>query len=217
VSRRFFWVEVGVPKLVPIVEGDGEVPAIPALLRKLLQAITRYDIQIARPKNANGRGNLTKKGGLERFVQYAWKEPDCGAILVLLDSEGECPQDIAKDFSQRIIAMGVIFPVVIVIAHRMYEAWFLASIATIAGHLDLPDGLQPPEDPEEVGNPKAWMNKNFPSGRTYKETLDQEAMTHLMDIALAGSTRSFQRLQHAIDQALLAIDTDTRIVTPIIP
>lgn len=177
----------------------------------------RYDIQIARPKNANGRGNLTKEGGLERFVKYAWKEPDCGAILVLLDSEGECPRSIAMDFSKRILTMGVIFPVVIVIAHRMYEAWFLASIATIAGHLDLPAGLLPPLDAEAVGSPKAWINDKLPPGRAYKETQDQEAMTHLMDITLASTTKSFRRLRHAIDQALDAIDTQIIKVTPMFP
>jgi len=51
-----------VPKIIPIVEGDGEVTAVPALLRKILVQATRYDIQIARPKNANGRGNLLKEG-----------------------------------------------------------------------------------------------------------------------------------------------------------
>lgn len=205
------------PRIVPIVEGDGEVPAVPALLRKILGQATRYDIQVARPKNANGRGNLTKEGGLERFIRYAWKEPDCGAILVLLDSESQCPLDIARALYKRVNAMGIIFPVVIVIAHCMYEAWFLASMATIAGHLDLPNGLQPPADPESIGNPKAWINENLPQGRAYKETQDQEAMTHLMDIDLAGRARSFQRLLHAIAQAVDAIDTAARIVTPAFP
>jgi hypothetical protein len=172
-----WWAEATVPRIVPIVEGDGEVPAVPALLRKVLGYFDRYDIQIARPKNANGRGNLTKEGGLERFVQYAWKEPDCGAILIMIDSEGECPRDIAMALSRRVHAMGVIFPVFIVVAHYMYETWFLASIATIAGHRDLPSGLQSPEDAELIGNPKAWINENLPQGRAYKETQDQEAMT----------------------------------------
>lgn len=202
------------PKLVPIVEGDGEVTAVPALLRKILTQMVRYDIQIARPKNANGRTNLLKEGGLERFIRYAWKEPDCGAILVLLDSEGDCPVNIARDLSSRIRAMGILFPVVIVIAHYMYEAWLLASISTISGRLDLPSGLHPPPDVEAVRNPKAWIDRQFPSGRAYKETQDQEAMTHLMDITSASSSRSFRRLLHAIEQALEAIDFGIREVTP---
>jgi hypothetical protein len=206
-----------VPKLVPIVEGYGEVSAVPNLLRRILWQMTRYDIQIAHAKNANGRTNLIKTGGLERFVQYAWKEPECGAILVLIDSEGDCPVDIARDFSRRIEAMGILFPVVIVIAHRMYEAWLLASIATISGHLDLPAGLHPPPDVEAVRDPKAWIDRQFPSGRAYKETQDQDAMTHLMDFALVLNARSFRRLLHAIEEALEAIDSESQIVTPVFP
>ena len=202
------------PEIVPIVEGDGEVTAVPSLLRKILLRAQRYDIQVARPKNANGRGNLTKVGGLEKFVKYSWKERDCGAILILIDAENECAELVARDFSNRVEAMGIVFPVVIVVAKRMYETWIVASIATIAGHLDLPAGLTPPLDVRRVSNPKAWIDRHFPRGRAYKETQDQEAMTHLMDLDLASSTRSFQRLIHAVQQALDAMDAGSRVVTP---
>jgi hypothetical protein len=206
-----------VPNIVPIVEGYGEVAAVPALLRKILGQATRYDIQVARPKNANGRGNLTKEGGLERFIRYAWMERDCGAILILIDSEGECPLDLAKALSKRVNDMGVVYPVVIVIAHSMYEAWFLASMATISGHSGLPADLQTPADSELIGNPKAWINEHFLGGRAYKETQDQEAMTHLIDLDLARNARSFRRLLHAIGQAVDAIDTAATFVTPSFP
>ena len=202
------------PKIVPIVEGDGEVTAVPVLLRKILARDMRFDIQVARPKNANGRGNLTKEGGLERFIRYAWKERDCGAILVLLDAEDECPKEIAREFCRRAEAIGILFPVVIVVAKRMYEAWILASISTIAGRMDVPAGLLPPRDVEEVPNPKTWLDERFPRGRAYKETQDQEAMTVLIDLALASSARSFRRLEHGIQEALEGIDSGTRIVTP---
>jgi hypothetical protein len=202
------------PKIVPIVEGDGEVTAVPLLLRNILTRDMRYDVQIAQPKNANGRGNLTKAGGLERFIRYAWKERDCGAILILLDAENECPENIARDFSRRAEAIGVLFPVVIVVAKRMFEAWILASISTIAGRLDLPSGLIPPADVEAVPNPKSWIDQHFPRGRAYKETQDQEAMTALMDLGLASSSRSFRRLEHGMQEALTAIDTGTKTITP---
>jgi len=203
-----------VPKIVPIVEGDGEVTAVPVLLTKILWQLPRYDIQVARPKSANGRGNLTKEGGLEKFIRYSWKERDCGEIVVLLDADKECPLSLAQDLTRRVEAIGVLFPVVIVVAKRMYETWFLASIATIAGHLDLPNDLIPPPNVEDVPNPKAWIEEHFPPGRAYKETQDQEAMTKLMDIDLASSARSFQRMLHAIRQALEAIDTGEKVVTP---
>ena len=202
------------PRLVPIVEGDGETTAVPLLLRRILNLLERYDIQVSQTKNANGRGNLTKPGGLEKFIRYAWKERDCGAIFVLLDAEGDCPETLAKDFSKRVEALGIVFPVVIVVAKRMYEAWFVASIASIAGHLDLPKNLAPPIDAEAVPNPKKWIEAHFPAGRAYKETQDQEDMTNLMDLDLASSTRSFRRLLKAVSEALKAIDSESKIVTP---
>ena len=47
------------PKIVPIVEGDGEEKAVPVLLYKILHAMERWDIQIAYPKNAHSCNNLT--------------------------------------------------------------------------------------------------------------------------------------------------------------
>ncbi len=202
------------PKIVPIVEGDGEVTAFPVLLRKLLARDLRFDVQVAHPKSANGRSNLIKRGGLERFIKYAWKEPDCGAILVLLDAEHECPEEIARDFCRRVEAIGIAFPVIIVVAKRMYEAWILASISTIAGRFGLPAELAPPADAEAVPNPKAWIDERLPSGRAYKETQDQEAMTAWIDPVLANSTRSFRRLEHGVQEALEAIDTGAKVVTP---
>lgn len=215
--------EASVPKIVPIVEGDGEVTAVPVLFRKLLGEMQRYDIQVAPPKNAHGRANLQKAEGLERFVRYAWKERDCGAIVILLDAEGECPVEIARDFSRRISAMGVIHTVVIVCAARMYETWFLASFETLVGKdLNGRQGLIKsktiPEEIESVRSPKSWITDCFPKGRAYKETEDQEALSQLLDISLVkGRSRSFRRLCQALREALDAIDKDEKIVTPHFP
>jgi len=96
----------------------------------------------------------------------------------------------------------------------MYETWIVASIETIAGKWDVPAGLTPPVDVEAIPNPKTWINEHFPRGRAYKETQDQEAMTVLLDLGLASSARSFRRLDHGLQEAVQAIDTGTRIITP---
>lgn len=76
------------PKLVPIVEGDGEVEALPLLLRHLFSEVYQtYDFEIAKPKNAHGCGSLTTFNGIERFVEYALIEPDCDVVLVLIDND----------------------------------------------------------------------------------------------------------------------------------
>ena len=116
--------------------------------------------------------------------------------------------------------MGVRFPVVIVIAKCEYEAWFLASLETIAGQsFDLRPGLPEdssyPDDVEARVGVKGWITRQLPEGRIYKETLDQVAMTRLIDLEKARQrSRSFRRLCHALEQAVTAIDSGQKLVTP---
>lgn len=210
------------PKIVPIVEGDGEVGAVPLLLGKLVAQMGRPEIGISRPPlNAGSCTNLTKPGGLERFVQNAALRSDCGAILVLMDADKGCPLKIAQDFVARVTALGTKYPVVVVIANCEYEAWFLASLDSIAGkklenRAGLPVGttyLEP--DVETLVGVKGWLNRQFPGSRKYKERFDQSPMTHLLRPDLvAPRSRSFRRLQHASEEAVAAIDARQVVVTP---
>ena len=210
------------PKIFPIVEGPGEVEAVPALLSKLLAEMQRFDIHIGDAANAHGCYNLTKPEGLEKFVDNAYAKRDCGAVIIFMDADEQCPVQIAKDFSQRIEAIGIRFPIAIVIAKCEYEAWFLASLETIAGQNlqgrpGLPAGLTYPGEVESVVGVKGWLSKQLPYGRSYKETLDQLAMTRLIDTDKARArSRSFRRLCHALEEVVGAIDCGERIVTPVI-
>ncbi len=200
------------PKIVPIVEGPGEVKAVPKLLMKILAQMNRYDVQVATPRNALGRGNLTAQGRLEAFIADCWTEQDCSAILILMDADKNCAVELAQDFSRRAQAMGPRHSVVSVIAKCEYEAWFLASLETMPG---LPDGLTYPGDVESRIGVKGWLTRNLPEGRIYKETLDQKPMTEKLDTALARErSRSFRRLWHGVEQVLTAIDDNQVVVSP---
>jgi len=207
------------PKLVPIVEGAGEVNAVPNLLYKILHAQHCYDILIDRPLNANGVGNLTKPNGVEGFVQTAALRPDCGAILILVDADKECALERPRDFSRRLQAIGVRFPVVIVAAKRMYENWILASVETLRGQA-LSDGTCLREElmlfeDIETRNGKGELKNWLPEGRAYNEPVDQVAFTQLVEVTLVHPrSRSFQRLWHAVEEAINAIRTNSTIVTP---
>ncbi len=46
----------------PIVEGPGDVAAVPVLLRRLLhESMLRFDAVVMRPVNCTGKGNLRKR------------------------------------------------------------------------------------------------------------------------------------------------------------
>ena len=122
--------------IVPVVEGDGDAAALPELLVRILQnKYNRYDVFVAQGKTrvvkANGRPNLEKK--LDKFLRHAQNKPGCGAILILVDADVDCPVDLAMQLSQRRDEIGTRCPVQIVCARRSYESWFLASLNSVKG------------------------------------------------------------------------------------
>ena len=127
--------------IIPVVEGVGDATALPGLLgRILLERYNRPDIMVAQGRTnvvtANGRQKLESK--LENFLQHAQNKPECDAILILLDTDGECPVELAERLLQRCEQIGLTCPVEIVCAHWTYESWFLASLDTIKGQRGIP-------------------------------------------------------------------------------
>ena len=207
------------PVIVPIVEGDGEVKAVPLLLRRVLgERHGRYDIRIQRPINAKGKTKLLKK--FEGFLEYAREEQECDAVLVLLDGDEDCPRDLAADLAQTATGLNLGVPIAIVCAHREYEAWFVASLDSETGDsiratLGLSETAVHEGDVESVASPKGWIQVRMSQSSGYKETQDQPALTPYIDIEhTLRRSRSFQRLCHAVEELLCAIESGTPIVTP---
>jgi hypothetical protein len=217
------------PTLVPIVEGDGEVTALPLLLRRLFQEVHQvYDVRIARPKNAHGCGNLTAPDQLERFVAYALREPECDGVLVLIDNDAvqgliegnvldeDCAPAFAHHLAARIQAMHPSKPVAIVVARWEYEAWFLASLETVGTVVGVPGGSQYEGNVESERSAKGWIGRRLPPGQKYSETRDQARMTAYLDLeSAAHRSRSFRRLKHALEQLVDAYLRDELVVTPL--
>lgn len=203
------------PCIVPIVEGPGDVDAVPVLVRRILECHQWFDWSVARPKKAGNLGKL--KRNLDRYVLYAQKERGCGAILILLDLDDGCPKDEAYDLAVQARELASPYPIAIVLAHREYEAWFLASMATIAGHVPLPTDLVYEGNVEDRRDAKGWLTARMPPGRAYKETIHQARFASLIDLDIARQrSRSFRRLLHAVEQLVQLAGTDpTRgFVTP---
>jgi hypothetical protein len=202
------------PRIVPIVEGHGEIDAVPLLLRKILGQRQWWDWSVALPKRVGNLGNLKKR--LDDFIQYAQKEKDCGAILILLDLDDGCPADEARALAARVRQLPLRCPVAIVLAHREYEAWFLASLDTIAGSHDLPADLTFEGDVERIRGVKEWLTAQKPAGQAYKPAVEQTSFTSLIDLDLARQrSRSFRRLCHALEELVSCQDPRVqRRVTP---
>jgi hypothetical protein len=209
-----------VAKIVPIVEGPGEVAAVPVLINGILRSLGEHTVFVAAPKNAHGKGNLTKPGGLERFVELAELERDCGAVLILVDSDDECPVELARAFVGRLQQRGVARPTVVVCAARAYETWLIAGNDEVVRKIASahPSVERAIDDVDSIRGPKGKIDATFPSGTAYRETIDQESMTRSLDLDLAlQRSRSFRRLHTAIQEALAGIASAHRNITPAIP
>ena len=209
----------GNPVIVPIVEGNGEVDAVPILLRRVLgERHSRYDIRIQKPINTRGKTTLLKKFG--SFLEYARQDQECDAVLVLLDGDEDCPRDLATDLAQSAAEINMSIPVAVVCAHREYEAWFVASLDSETGNeirsrLGISQTTGHQGCIESIASPKRWLQRHMPKGRGYRESQHQPALTEYIDIEhTQRRSRSFRRLCHAVEELLCAIESGTPIVTP---
>lgn len=190
--------------IIPIVEGDGEVAAIPLLLRRLLTERSRDDIAVATAFRVK-RQRVIREGELERSIAVACRtrlqEGDHGLVLVLLDSDKDCPFEIAPALLER-ARSATRHGCAVVMPCREAEAWPLADIEHIAEQLDLPLTANPPNDPESV-NPKAWLERHLGTATPYKPTSHQAALfAHLRPSVVAASSPSFAKLIRDLDRAL---------------
>jgi hypothetical protein len=161
---------------------------------------------------------------LEKFVEHAFRTPDSGGVLIVIDTDKglKCPKSLAPELAARIRAYGARKPVAVVLAKNEYETWLIASIESIAGKpikgsFGIAAGTVAPLQCEDIKNPKAWLEQRFSKAQTYKETMHQPAMSAFVDLTLAEPrSRSFRRLVHAIDELACAIKSgpQSQSVTP---
>lgn len=145
------------------------------------------------------RSELVRPGVLERDIESAARRLQrCGCILVLVDGDDDCPKTRGPELLARARAARSDMPIGLVLAHREYEAWFLAAAESLRGTAGLAPDLSPPDHPEAIRGAKEWLRKHMPRGRTYREAgknSDQAQLTQCFDMALARErSRSFKKL-----------------------
>lgn len=124
---------------------------------------------------------------------------DTGAVLVLLDSEGECPAVVAPELLARAKAARPDKQITLVLAHHEFEAWFLASASSLAGRCRLSEDIRDHADQETVRDCKEWLEQWMPSTSRYSETADQPALTSVFDLAPARRAPSFDKFYREIE------------------
>ena len=179
-----------------IVEGAGEVVALPILLRRInawrtpdvhLQALP--PIRVHRDRFLNRQDEFRR-----HLLLAAAKCGEQGWILVLLDADDDCPAELGKQILERATAYVPHRRVSVVLANREYEAWFIAAAESLHGQRGFALKSGDTIDAEGPRNAKGWITAHM-CGGSYGETTDQPAFSARMDLQQAfARSRSFRKL-----------------------
>jgi len=185
-------------RILPIVEGDGDLKAVPLLLRNLLTLHGLHETQILSPHK---RGELPKVAArFEDYFRMALKEN--AAILLVLDFDCEycdCPFLEAEKLYLRAQALRGNWPFKIAFLVREFESLFLAEIQAATKVLALPPDTEFPDTPEIIRDAKGWLSKALPKGSSYKPTVHQAKITaHLNFDKLRETSSDFRHLENAL-------------------
>ena len=183
------------PTIATIVEGYGEVDAVPILIRRIAERVLPgVNVQVPLPIRVE-RNRVLKAGELERAVELAALQTgQGGCILILLDADDDCPAEIAPEVLLRAIEARGDRDIRVVLAKAEYEAWFLASADSIAGQYGIDAAATAPDDPESIRGAKEWLGARMPHGQRYRATLHQAALTAIFDLDAARAAPSFDKL-----------------------
>ncbi|GAA2870688.1 DUF4276 family protein [Streptosporangium fragile] len=194
---------IGPITIASVVEGDGEVSALPVLLRRIAQTFSLWDMRIPPPRRIP-RSKLVAPGGVEGAVlQASYQVTGAGGVLLLIDSDDDCPAALGPALLQRARQARGDREISVVLAHREFEAWFLAAAASLSGCRGLSDSLVPPPNPEGIRDAKGWLSARKTDGTRYKETVDQAALAAVFDMEQARKAApSFDKFWRDVERLL---------------
>lgn len=177
-------------RIATIVEGHGEVEALPILLRRIAQQVSPETVlDLPRPIRVS-RNRVVQEGELERAIALAAREARAeGCILILLDANGDCPAELASQLLERALAARRDRDIRVVLAKMEYEAWFLAAAVS----LGIGEVIEPPDDPEAVRDAKGWLSARMQAGGPYRATIHQASFSATFDLDAARSAPSFDK------------------------
>jgi len=191
------------PDIACIVEGHGEVEAVPILLRRIGETLDPPVYPEIKPPIRTPASKLLKEGELERAVELAaLKSGPGGAIFVLLDCDDGCPAELGPRILERAINTRRDRPIAVVLAKKEYEAWFLAGALSLRGRRGLAVDLEPPSNPESIRDAKGWLTHHMPANTSYTETTDQPALTAVFDMRAARTADSFDKCYRDVVELL---------------
>ena len=192
----------------PIVEGYGEVEALPVLLRRMRNEASAWAVEIKKPIR-HPRSKLTSETGVKQAVEVARRQPTCKAILVVFDGDRDCPAELGPKVQGWATAAAAGLPCEVVLPHREYEAWFLAAIESLRPHALIRPDATPLPDPEQPRGAKERLRERIAEDKAYLPRRHQARLSASFSLKLAYQrSRSFQKLTTSFGSLLAAMGQD---------
>jgi hypothetical protein len=188
-----------------IVEGHGEVEALPVLLRRFRDLAQTYPLEVNPPIRRHNTEFFTE-AGVQKAVRLALKQP-CDAILLLVDGDGDndCPKIQGPEILKWAQSEAGQKPCAVVMAYREYEAWFLASIESLRGIRGIREDAVSHPHPEQPRDAKGQIEVRMEPNESYQETADQPALSAIFELRDAYERcRSFRHLVKAFGELATA-------------
>ncbi len=185
--------------IAPIVEGHGEVEALPALLYRIAEARDCHAaLRVNPPIRVKAGSFLHNEDYFRKLVSLAAAKAAQmkGIVLLLLDCEDDCPATLGPDLLRRAQGVRADVDTLVTLAYREYETWFLTSARSLRGLRGLPDDLDPPENPEAIRDAKGWLGRHMETN--YDPIIHQLEFTRRFDLEEARKNSSFDRFYRRI-------------------
>lgn len=191
--------------IVSIVEGHGEVSALPSLLHRFHAEANRSRRLDVNPPLRVKAGQFLKFGDeFKRTIALAAakaRQSQPSLLLTLLDCEDHCPARIGPEITRRQKDLAKDIEHLVVLAHREFETWFLASAGSLAGVKGLSPNLVPPANAEAIRGAKEWLGARM-SPRGYDEIVHQRELSKCFDLEAASAVPSFRRFRSRIKNSI---------------
>lgn len=190
-----------------MVEGHAEVAAAPHLVRRIGEALSEPIVPATPAPVRIPKSKLLRPGELERAVRLAaLNAGGCGVVMVLLDSDDDCPATLGPElYARAVTAAGADVPVAVVLAKCEFETWFIAAVESLRGIRGLPNDVQRPAVPEDIRGAKEWLGRLMAD--SYAPTLDQVALADEMDLDAARTADSFDKFWRETERLLQHVRT----------
>lgn len=124
-----------------------------------------------------------------------------GGILVILDSDDDCPAELAPELLAGTHSARGDLPSAVVLPNKEFECWFLAAAHSLRGLGGFPEDLESPAQPEAIRGAKEWLSDRLRVG-AYSPNVDQASLTQFFSFDLARRSPSFDKCYREVVRLL---------------